>query len=59
MNQMEEQMKNGEEITSEQYVSSEAYGYSGDPFEGIAKELCKRCGTRYVDYSEKFTIGSL
>ena len=49
---MEEQMKNGEEITSEQYVSSEAYGYSGDPFEGIAKELCKRCGTRYVDYSE-------
>lgn len=49
---MEEQMKNGEEIMSEQFLSSEEYGYSGDPFEGVSKELCKHCGTRYIDYSE-------
>ena len=43
---MEEQMKFEEEKTSEEY------GYLQDPFEGISKEPCKRCGIRYIDYSD-------
>ena len=50
---MEEQMINNEETVTEQTeMPEEEYGYSGDPFEGMGQELCKRCGTRYIDYSQ-------
>ena len=50
---MEEQMINSEEKISEQMVlPKEEYGHSGEPFAEIGQELCKRCGTRYIDYSQ-------
>lgn len=50
---MEEQMiNNGEAVTEQTVLPEEVYGYSGDPFEGTEQELCKKCGARYIDYSD-------
>lgn len=49
----EEQRKTGEaSVTEQTSMSEDGYGYSGNPFEELEQDLCKRCKRRHIDRSE-------